>query len=215
VFGRKPLDFESEDGSMDGLDSQKIKTTIDSMKLRRKAWLFAANRHAGQLYPGSSLPYITHVGEVALNLLPGLAADPGLDADLAVLLAILHDTVEDTGATPELLGTEFGPEVARGVSALSKRKGLPKGEAMEDSLRRIRECQREAWLVKMADRIANLGPEPPFHIWSREKCLAYAEEGRLILEALGEASPTLAQVLGERVALWREEAGKAAPEAGA
>ena len=57
-------------------------------------------------------------------------------------------------------------------------------------------------MVKLADRCANLGL-PPAH-WNAAKRRRYADEGEMILEALGAASPVLAARLAERVRVWRE-----------
>jgi guanosine-3',5'-bis(diphosphate) 3'-pyrophosphohydrolase len=43
---------------------------------------------------------------------------------------------------------------------LTKKENLPKGEKMVDSLKRIKDLQKEVWAVKLADRITNL-QEPP------------------------------------------------------
>ena len=45
---------------------------------------------------------------------------------------------------------------------------------MADSLARIKQQPKEVWLVKLADRSANLGKPP--HYWSAEKILAYRQE---------------------------------------
>jgi GTP diphosphokinase / guanosine-3',5'-bis(diphosphate) 3'-diphosphatase len=68
---------------------------------------------------------------------------------------------------------------------------------MADSLRRIKLQPREVWLVKLADRIVNLQP-PPEH-WQADKIAAYRAEARVILAALGEASPLLAARLAEKI----------------
>jgi (p)ppGpp synthase/HD superfamily hydrolase len=168
--------------------------------LPQEAWLFAARKHLGQSYPGTDLPYLVHIGAVLLNLVPALERAPLLDADLARCCAILHDTVEDTKTTHDEIEAQFGKRIAAGVAALTKDK--QKGpRAMEDSLQRIQTQPREIWLVKLADRAANLGT-PPAH-WSREKCLAYAAEGETILNTLGTASAELAARLAERIAAWR------------
>jgi len=170
-----------------------------------KAWLFASRKHNGQLYPGPErLPYLTHIGAVVLELLPALLADAKLDADHALCCAILHDTVEDTETMISEISSVFGEKAAAGVLALTKDKCLKGEAAMSDSLERIRQQPYEVWAVKLADRSANL-QTPPAH-WSPEKCLSYAQEGRLILDALGEASSHLADVLGSRIKKW--EAGK-------
>lgn len=114
-----------------------------------------------------------------------------------MLCALLHDTVEDTAVTYEQVAAGFGQPVADGVLALTKDEGLPKGEQMPDSLRRIKRQPREVWLVKLADRIVNLQP-PPKH-WQAERIAAYKVESDSILAALGEASPLLAERLAAKI----------------
>ena len=84
--------------------------TTDTLQ---SAWRFAAERHKNQKYPSTGLPYLVHLGAVCLELYPALAAAPERDAPLALACAILHDTVEDTGATPEELAQLFGESVAQ------------------------------------------------------------------------------------------------------
>ena len=161
-----------------------------------KAWFFASRVHKKQKYPGEELPYITHIGNVLLEV---MAVASSLDnAQLAICCAILHDTIEDTSTTYEDILQEFGKDIADGVQALSKDKTLnTKQEQMQDSLKRIKEQSKEVWVVKMADRVANLG-EPP-HYWSLEKKRAYQEEARLILEQLHEANWQMANRLKAKI----------------
>jgi (p)ppGpp synthase/HD superfamily hydrolase len=168
------------------------------------AWIFASRKHRSQLYPGSEqLPYLTHIGAVLLELLPALRENAELDADTAICCALLHDTVEDTETTIEEIADKFGEKIAAGVSALTKVKSLKGEAATRDSLERIRRQPQEIWAVKLADRAANL-QTPPKH-WGREKRLSYAREGRLILDALGEASPCLSQLLARRINTWEKD----------
>lgn len=165
-----------------------------------EAWRFAAEAHQGQCWPGTELPYLTHLGMVAMELLQAHALQPVGDLDLALRCAILHDVVEDQGLSPEALSARFGPAVAAGVLALSKDPSLPKAEAMADSLRRIQAQPKEVWCVKLADRISNLQGPPPH--WSLEKAAAYRVEAQGILAALGEAHPVLAARLAQKIALY-------------
>ena len=169
----------------------------------------AARRHAGQLVPGSDLPYLVHVTSVASETILGIEADRALvtDPDLAVVCALLHDTLEDTahdeGARAALraeLAERFGRAAADGIGALSKDAALPKAERMADSLRRIRAQPREVWMVKLADRITNLAP-PPAH-WPAAKRAAYRAEAAVIADALGDASPALHARLRARIAAY-------------
>lgn len=158
---------------------------------------FAAERHRGQLVPDSDLPYLVHVTTVAGEVIAALPATPGADGELAVLCALLHDTLEDTATTRAELEARFGAAVAEGVAALTKDAALAKEARMADSLRRIQACPGAVWMVKLADRIANLGPPP--RSWPTAKRLAYRDEARAIAAALGAASPALDARLRARI----------------
>jgi (p)ppGpp synthase/HD superfamily hydrolase len=161
---------------------------------------FAAEAHRSQTLFDSGLPYLLHVTTVATEVMAAIAIEPVADPDLAVLCALMHDTIEDCGVTVETLTAQFGPAVAAGVLALSKDPTLPRDEAMPDSLRRIQLQPREVWLVKLADRINNLEP-PPSH-WKPAKIAAYRAEASTIVEALGAASPYLEGRLRSKIAAY-------------
>ena len=155
-----------------------------------EAYWFAAEAHSRQPLPGTNLPYIVHPSLVSMEIIAALDVEPGRDEDLAVLCALLHDVIEDGGKTFEEIKVKFGEPVAKGVLALSKDESLPKGLQLDDSLERIRQQPHEIWMVKMADRIANLRPPP--HFWTAEKIAGYREEAVRIHRALREASQLLA-----------------------
>ena len=83
---------------------------------------FSARAHREQLRKGSDTPYIVHPVHVALILL-----SHGFDEDLAIA-ALLHDTVEDTGASVDEIDAEFGGEVAALVASVSEQKTDGDGE---------------------------------------------------------------------------------------
>jgi len=159
---------------------------------------FAARAHNAQKVPGSELPYLLHVTTVAAEVMAALARESMSQPDLAVVCALLHDTIEDCGVHAEALADEFGPDVAAGVLALSKDPALPKDQAMADSLRRVQQQPREVWMVKLADRITNLQP-PPAH-WLPAKIAAYRAEALAIADTLGAASPHLHARLRAKIA---------------
>ncbi|BAE50501.1 HD domain-containing protein [Paramagnetospirillum magneticum] len=157
---------------------------------------FAAERHGDQKTP-AGFPYVTHLASVAQEVMAALAAEPGRNGTLAVTAALLHDVIEDTATSPEMVAERFGPDILAAVMALTKNPDLPKERRMPDSLERIRAQPQEVWMVKLADRIVNLGP-PPAH-WSRDKMAAYRAEAEAILSALRDASPFLACRLELRI----------------
>jgi guanosine-3',5'-bis(diphosphate) 3'-pyrophosphohydrolase len=106
--------------------------------------------------------------------------------------------IEDTATSPAMVAERFGPDVLAAVMASTKNADLPKEQRMPDSLERIRGQSLEVWMVKLADRIVNLGP-PPAH-WTRDKMAAYQSEAETILSALRDASPFLARRLEQRIA---------------
>lgn len=158
---------------------------------------FAEELHRSQKVPGTDRPYVTHLAKVSMEVMAALFHHPDAHADLAVACAILHDAIEDTEATFELIHEVFGSEVAAGVSALTKDYRIPKEDQMRDSLDRILQQPSEIAMVKLADRITNLAP-PPAH-WNKAKCLAYQAEAGIILQRLGHASSFLAQRLQSRI----------------
>mgnify|MGYP002629670150 CR=1 FL=1 len=166
------------------------------------AWRFAAAAHAPQRFPGTDLPYLLHLGMVAMEVKAAIAAEPGRNGDLAVLCALLHDTVEDTPVTQDDLAVRFGPAVAAGVGALTKNAELPKAERMPDSLRRIRDQPHEIWMVKLADRITNLQTPPTG--WSVDKVRRYRHEAVAIRDALGAASPFLLTRIELKITAYEE-----------
>ncbi len=166
--------------------------------LYQRALRFAAQAHGDQKMPGSGHPYVVHLSMVCAEVL----RVPGLDTDLALQCALLHDILEDTATTVDEVLQTFGPDVLTGVQALTKRADLPKDEAMQDSLRRILECPPEVAAVKLADRITNLQP-PPSH-WSAEKRRAYQDEARLIHRQLASRCPVLGERLAAKIEAYAE-----------
>jgi (p)ppGpp synthase/HD superfamily hydrolase len=143
------------------------------------------------------MPYLVHLVEVASEITHAMFHIPMMDGELAIQCALLHDTLEDTPVTEEMLESEFGRTVTDGVKALSKDPNLPPTLAMVDSLTRIQKQPYGIWAVKMADRIANLHA-PPMH-WDKAKMKAYQEEAKTIHSALHEANSYLAERLQMRI----------------
>ncbi|MBB6051783.1 HD domain-containing protein [Armatimonas rosea] len=174
-----------------------------SSDLVQRALRVAAQAHQGQTVPGTNLPYLLHITQVAAEVM-AVAGAPETDCTLAVLCALLHDTLEDTSLTEAELEAEFGPAVLAGVKALTKDDTLPKTERMADSLRRIQAQPPQVAWVKLADRITNL-QVPPSH-WSAEKIAAYRDEAQKILAALGGSHAGLADRLEAKIATYPPKA---------
>ncbi|WP_342327773.1 HD domain-containing protein [Pedobacter sp. FW305-3-2-15-E-R2A2] len=165
---------------------------------------FATARHLAQnqTIPGTDLPYVVHLSNVAMEILIASQHSHAFKLDFAIKMALLHDTLEDTETTFEEIAIAFGVEVAEGVLALTKDDKLPKAEKMQDSLRRIKILQKEVWAVKLADRITNL-QVPPSH-WNTAKKTEYRNEAIQLLEELTGGNSYLEERLQTQIAAYEK-----------
>ena len=119
------------------------------------AYELANKYHDGQKRE-SGEPYITHPIAVAYILL-----ELGLDTD-TICAALLHDVVEDTDCTLEILQKKFGSDVAmlvNGVTKLKKVETFTKDEQKAENIRKILLAMSEdirVIIIKLADRLHNM-----------------------------------------------------------
>lgn len=106
-----------------------------------KALMFAQKAHAGQLDKGGN-PYIFHVARVADRV----------ESEEGKIVALLHDTIEDTDVTFEDLLIEFGASVAYAVFALTRKKG-ESPELYYEYIKNHHSWVREVKLADIADNI--------------------------------------------------------------
>jgi len=125
--------------------------------LLRHAYVFAANRHKGQVRR-SGEAYLVHPLSVAWTL-----AEMELD-EVAIATGLLHDLLEDTETTADELRAEFGPVIVRLVEALTKISSYESSysgrEATRaENFRRMLLASTDdvrVILVKLADRLHNM-----------------------------------------------------------
>jgi (p)ppGpp synthase/HD superfamily hydrolase len=120
-----------------------------------RAFVFAAEKHAGQTRKASTIPYIAHLMGVA-----SLALEFGGDEDLAIG-ALLHDVVEDCGGAPMSKETRrrFGSRVAKIVDGCTDSDTDPKPpwrERKETYIRHLKSADGETRLVSAADKLNNV-----------------------------------------------------------
>ena len=160
---------------------------------------FAALAHGEQKTP-KGLPYLAHITCVAMEVINACEKSQ-LDeqkANLAISCALLHDVIEDANITYDELYVKFGSDIADGVEALTKNKTLgSKQDQMRDSIERLLAQPYEVQMVKLADRITNLGI-PPKH-WDSQKIKKYQKEASFILSCLGNSNIYLAKRLEEKI----------------
>ncbi len=129
-----------------------------------RAYEFSAKAHEGQMRQ-SGEPYLQHPLAVA-GVLTALKSDVP-----AIVAGLLHDTLEDTLATPETLEKEFGKDVLRlvdGVTKIGKIRFRTHEERQAENFRKMLLSMADdirVILIKLADRLHNMRtlehlPEP-------------------------------------------------------
>jgi RelA/SpoT family (p)ppGpp synthetase len=120
-----------------------------------KAYNFAIEAHKNQKRI-SGLPYIVHPIAVA-DILAELKLDSA-----TIITGLLHDTIEDTKATYDLVMKEFGKEVADLVDGVTKISALEEKAIENSQAENFRKLilatskDIRVLLVKLADRLHNM-----------------------------------------------------------
>ena len=157
------------------------------MTIVERARIFATAAHASaaQLRKYTGEPYIVHPCEVASIV----ATVPHTQEMLAA--AWLHDVVEDTGVTNEVIRAEFGDTVAELVGWLTDVSRPEQGNrAVRKAIDRAHSAMApaQAQTVKLADLISNsrsiMQHDPEF-------ARTYLQEKRLLLEVMNKGDATL------------------------
>lgn len=135
----------------------KLSTYLDKQQIKdvEKAYNFAKEAHEGQKRITGE-PYITHPLEVCFIL-----ADLHLDAQ-SLVVALLHDVIEDTHFTKQEITKEFGGQVSYLVDSVSKLDKLQfssLAEAQAENYRKMLLAMVKdvrVIIIKMADRLHNM-----------------------------------------------------------
>ncbi len=169
-----------------------------------KALRLASLWHRGQRRKQSDLPYIQHPFAVAL-ILDRL----GFEEDV-VIAGLLHDAVEDTEATIEMIREEFGERVADLVASSTEEKRDAEGrkrpweDRKRDHLESLAKASVDARAVVLADKLHNLlsmrfDVEAGQDLWERfnaprDRVLWYYES---MIVKTGYGDPRLKTLAGE------------------
>jgi guanosine-3',5'-bis(diphosphate) 3'-pyrophosphohydrolase len=120
-----------------------------------KAFEMSLEAHKNDLR-ASGEPYFTHPFEVAMIVAEEFPLD-----DVTIVSALLHDVIEDTDYSYELIAKEFGKEVADIVDGVTKISGIFRGHEITKAenyrkllLSMVKDVR--VILVKFADRLHNM-----------------------------------------------------------
>ena len=143
---------------------------------------FARVRHDGQFRKGKAKePYTIHLEEVAS------LEERWSESKNATAAAWLHDTVEDCPPTSVAeLESLFGKDIADIVAELTDHKSLPKADRKKLQIVNAAEKNKEACLVKLADKTSNIGAiaNSPPEDWSLDRRLKYIAWANTVVEQL-------------------------------
>ncbi|MFL6141972.1 MAG: RelA/SpoT family protein [Labedaea sp.] len=162
------------------------------LALLQRAYDVAEEMHRDQRRRSGD-PYITHPLAVATIL-----AELGMDT-VTLVAALLHDTVEDTAYSLDMLNQDFGTEVGRLVDGVTKLDKVKLGTAAEaETIRKMVIAMAEdprVLVIKLADRLHNMRT---MRFMPPEK---QAKKARETLEVFGP----LAHRLGMATVKWELE----------
>jgi (p)ppGpp synthase/HD superfamily hydrolase len=129
----------------------EIKSILIEMSLEQ-AIDFAELMHKGQIRKGDKKPYVVHPKAVYSILKSFRIKDRVL-----LVAAWLHDTIEDTTATYNILKRKFNIEVANLVKAVSSsKKEIDKVGKAEYLLNKMIQMSDNELTLKLADRLHNV-----------------------------------------------------------
>ncbi|MFL0803455.1 MAG: bifunctional (p)ppGpp synthetase/guanosine-3',5'-bis(diphosphate) 3'-pyrophosphohydrolase [Agarilytica sp.] len=145
--------------------SHRLSSYLDpqQVNLVKRAYYYAEQAHTGQ-YRRSGEPYITHPLAVA-NILASIRMDYQ-----SLVVAMLHDVIEDTGIGKDAITDQFGETVADivdGVSKLAKIGHETQAEKQAKNFQKMAMAMAQdlrVIIVKLSDRLHNmrtLGAMPP------------------------------------------------------
>ena len=147
-----------------------------------KALAFSAEKHRTQKRKDiDKSPYINHPIALANILAQRWVIDENV-----LCAAILHDTLEDTETTADELRKNFGEKITSIVLEVSDDKSLEKEVRKQLQIDHAASLSKEAKLVKLADKIANITDiinTPPAG-WSKERKQEYFAWAKAVVDNL-------------------------------
>ena len=137
------------------LEQAETYLSSDEIRQLKHAYDFASKSHKGQVRKTGEA-FINHPIQVALIL-----AELHMDVD-TITAAILHDTVEDTGMTLDVVEKEFSKSISELVDGVTKITRIEIESLSEQQVQNIRKMllamskDIRVIIIKLADRLHNM-----------------------------------------------------------
>lgn len=173
-----------------------IAMILSSIGFIIKATQFAAHKHRHQRRKGKqAVPYINH----PVDLVYLLSNRAGIQDDIVLAAALLHDTVEDTDTTLDEIEREFGKTARDVVAEVTDDKMLSAEERKQHQIDHAPHLSDRARLVKLADKIANLHDilSSPPDGWSTQRKLDYFHWAKQVIDPIRGSNTILEQIFDD------------------
>ena len=171
-------------------------TTLSGSSLLIDAIAFAAEKHRNQRRKDAEAsPYINH----PIALARVLAVEGGVTDAIALVAAVLHDTIEDTQTKVEELRERFGGEITAVVQEVTDDKTLDKAERKRLQVEHASHLSSRAKLVKLADKICNVrdvASAPPAG-WPLDRRQEYFDWAKQVVDGIRGIHPGLEAVFDQ------------------
>ncbi len=160
---------------------------------------FAARAHAGQTRKDGKTPYAAHPMRVAMIVRDAF----GCEDEIALLAALLHDTIEDTTTDYDDVSGAFGAEVADVVASLTKNMALPEAQREREYDERLSRGGWRAAIAKLGDAYDNLSDTEAARPEKRAKFLEKCRRAIEIARPHAAERPEVARAIAAVEALLR------------
>jgi guanosine-3',5'-bis(diphosphate) 3'-pyrophosphohydrolase len=165
---------------------------------------FAAEKHKDQRRKGpDASPYINHPIAVAYYL---CSASEVIDTDV-IVAAILHDTLEDTDATPQEIESLFGSGVLELVQEVTDDKNLPTELRRKLQVSTVEDRSEGAKLIRIADKISNVSDllKAPPKAWDEQTKIDYLDWTERVIQKIRGTNNRLERMYNERLQKARKK----------
>ena len=126
------------------------------MNLIEKALIFATNAHSGQTRKKTSIPFILHCIE-ASNIAREMTEKNGSVNQNLIAAQLLHDTVEDTETSIDVIKEKFGEEVASIVEIQTEDKTKTWDERKQHTMEILDSNESiEVEMAYLSDKLSNM-----------------------------------------------------------
>ncbi len=135
--------------------NQQVTQPVDIYEIRKG--IYYAKKYHGSQMRQSGDPYYSHPIEVAYMVAEytALEMQKYFRTDM-IITSLLHDTIEDTTLTEDMIGRVFGKQIASQVVDLTRVKSYGKISAAETLSILHSQNKKDILIIKLFDRLHNM-----------------------------------------------------------